>query len=35
MISYSKGGKKYILMANSSRGVMKLDQLDLSTIALL
>lgn len=25
MISYSKGGKKYILMANSSRGVMKLD----------
>lgn len=25
MISYSKAGKKYILMANSSRGVMKLD----------
>lgn len=25
MISYSKDGKNYILMANSSRGVMKLD----------
>lgn len=25
MISYAKGGKKYILMANSARGVMKLD----------
>jgi hypothetical protein len=33
MISYTKAGKKYILMANSARGVMKLDASGLDAYA--
>jgi len=32
MISYEKGGKEFILMANSSRGIMKVSTDDIATI---
>ncbi|MGI9243513.1 MAG: hypothetical protein ACR2RV_22120 [Verrucomicrobiales bacterium] len=32
MISYEKGGERFILMANSSRGVMKVSTKDIATI---